>query len=151
LNSYHNLRIPLAQCDIYALFNYYVNCVGQVGTEKYILQIHNNKNSKTVIIDASNIMSVESLDKELLITIILPNNKEMNFRAESPQLFTHWLSSLKVAIGKGKLFVCVCVCACVRAWLKCSGFDAWYVSKAKKLRLPNWLNGNFSHIVIWKN
>ena len=57
-----------------------------VGTEKYILQVRNNRNSKTVTIDASNIISIESFDRDLLITLVLPNNKEMSFKAESLQL-----------------------------------------------------------------
>jgi len=80
------------------------------GTEKYILQVHNNRNSKTITIDASNIISVESFDGDLLITLVLPNNREMSFKAESLQLLVQWVSSLKVAIGKGGckyLFVCV--------------------------------------------
>ena len=88
---------------------YYTWCIGQAGTEKYILQV--SKGSKTITIAASNIISIESFDEELLMTLILPNNKEMNFKADSLQKLIQWVSSLKVAIGKGKyvsLYVCVC-------------------------------------------
>ena len=89
--------------------------VGVLPNEKSRLQIVNPKVFKVNTIDVSNIISVQPIMENRIITILLPNNTELKFRADSEQLLMAWVCALKVAIGKGKVFmsgmhVRVCVC-----------------------------------------
>ena len=87
--------------------------------EKSRLQITNPKSLKVTTIDISNIISVQPIVENRVITILLPNSAELNFRADNDQLLATWVAALKVAIGKGTYIrmymyyvvnVCIYVC-----------------------------------------
>ena len=69
--------------------------------EKSHLQITNPKTRKVTTIDVSNIISIQPIFKNRVITILLPNSAELNFKADNDQLLVAWVAALKVAIGKG--------------------------------------------------
>ena len=77
---------------------------GLLPNEKSRLQITDPRNQKVTIIDVSNIISVQPIVGSKVITILLPHNNELKFKAESDQLLISWVAALKVAIGKGAYF-----------------------------------------------
>lgn len=74
---------------------------GSPAGEKSRLQITDPKTQKVTVIDVSNIISVEPIIDLNIITVVLPNNAELKFKADSDNLFISWVATLKVAIGKG--------------------------------------------------
>ena len=74
---------------------------GLLPNEKSRLQITDPRTQKTTTIDVSNIISVQPIIESRVITILLPNNAEIKFKADSNQLLVSWVAALKVAIGKG--------------------------------------------------
>ena len=53
------------------------------------------------MIDISNIVYIQPNIEETTITIALPDNSELAFRAKNHQLLVLWTAALKVAMSKG--------------------------------------------------
>ena len=66
-----------------------------------MLQICNPRKNKVATIDVSNIVCVHPNVEDRTITIVLPDNSEIVFKAESHQLLVLWIAALKVAMSKG--------------------------------------------------
>ena len=77
---------------------------GLLPNEKSRLQITDPRTQKITTIDVSNIISVQPIIENKVITILLPHNTELKFKAENDQLLISWVAALKVAIGKGVYF-----------------------------------------------
>ena len=101
----HNLYLYLCKenSHTYVCSNitYTLFLEGLLPNEKSRLQITDPRILKTTTIDVSNIISVQPIIESRVITILLPNNTELKFKASSDQLLVSWVAALKVAIGKG--------------------------------------------------
>ena len=66
-----------------------------------MLQIVNPRRNKVASIDVSNIVYVHPNVEDRTITIVLPDDSEIVFKAVSHQLLVLWIAALKVAMSKG--------------------------------------------------
>ena len=72
-----------------------------------MLQISNPKNNKVTSINVSNFVHIRPNIERRTMSIVLPDDSEIVFKAECHQLLVLWIASIKVAMSKGQLHVIV--------------------------------------------
>ena len=72
-----------------------------------MLQISNPKRNKVTLINVSNFVHIQPNIERRTMSIVLPDDSEIVFKAECHQLLVLWIASIKVAMSKGQLRVIV--------------------------------------------
>ena len=65
------------------------------------MQISNPQKSKVTTINIGNFVYIQPNIEGRTISIVLPDNSEVVFKAECHQLLVLWIAALKVAMAKG--------------------------------------------------